>query len=648
MLYFLLTDATKFYFLYLMVTINTTIMKKIYIIFTLFFTSFIFSQSSGSTCVQANIFCGATGITFANTIGGGNAGPLACLGTTPNASWFYLPISGSGPIALNISQASSSGAGIDVDYAVYGPFTDTVTPCVDGLIPSNLVGCSYSAASVENTTITNAQAGQYYLMITTNFSNQPGNITIAQTNTGVPGAGVISCSDLRLRLNSFLDLNNNGTKDTTEPNFPLGQFQYEVNNDGITHNLVAPAGIYNLFETNPANSYDVGFTIDPQYATNYSTSASYSNVYTGSLYNFPVTVTTPYNDLSITTIPTMSPRPGFIYENKIVYSNLGNQTIAAGTLAFNKDANVSITSISQTGTTATTTGFTYNFTNLLPFETRTFSVFMQVPTIPTVTDGQVLTNTSSITAVTGETILENNTSSVAQIIVNSYDPNDKVESHGGKILYSSFTANDYLYYTIRFENEGTASAINVKVNDVLDAKLDETSLRMISASHPYALDRVGNALSWRFDNIQLPVSIANSSVGKGYISFKIKPKPNYAVGDIIPNSASIYFDFNPAIVTNTFTTEFVSVLSTSQFENADFVFYPNPAADFITISTKDLAGSITKTTVFDVMGKQIITNIPSGDKSTEVLDITSLTTGIYFIEVTTSNNLKVVKKLLVK
>ena len=57
----------------------------------------------------------------------------------------------------------------------------------------------------------------------------------------------------------------------------------------------------------------------------------------------------------------------------------------------------------------------------------------------------------------------------------------------------------------------------------------------------------------------LPVSVANTMTGKGYITFKIKPKPGYAVGDIIPNNASIYFDFNPAIITNTFQTEFVAL-----------------------------------------------------------------------------------------
>jgi uncharacterized repeat protein (TIGR01451 family) len=135
-----------------------------------------------------------------------------------------------------------------------------------------------------------------------------------------------------------------------------------------------------------------------------------------------------------------------------------------------------------------------------------------------------------------------------------------MESHGERILHSTFTANDYLYYTIRFENTGTASAINVRVNDVLDSRLDENTIRMISASHNYIMDRVDNNLTWRFDDIQLPVSVANTTTGKGYITFQVKPRVGFAVGDIIPNTASIYFDFNPAIITNTFNTELIDTL----------------------------------------------------------------------------------------
>jgi uncharacterized repeat protein (TIGR01451 family) len=239
----------------------------------------------------------------------------------------------------------------------------------------------------------------------------------------------------------------------------------------------------------------------------------------------------------------------------------------------------------------------------------------------------------------------NNFSSCSQIIIGSYDPNDKMESHGEKILHSTFTANDYLYYTIRFENTGTASAINVRVDDLLDSRLNENTIKMIGASHNYIMDRVDNNLTWRFDNIQLPVSVANTNIGKGYITFQVKPRLGYAVGDIIPNTASIYFDFNPPIITNTFQTEFVAQLGVNEFENGDFVFYPNPVSDLVTISVKN-SGTIVAIAVYDILGKLILIEKPTTAVSIQTLDLSSVSKGVYLLEVTSDNNLKVIKKLI--
>jgi uncharacterized repeat protein (TIGR01451 family) len=71
-----------------------------------------------------------------------------------------------------------------------------------------------------------------------------------------------------------------------------------------------------------------------------------------------------------------------------------------------------------------------------------------------------------------------------------------MESRGEKILHSTFTANDYLYYTIRFENTWTASTINFRVNDLLDSRLNENTIKMIGASHNYIMDRVDTNLTW--------------------------------------------------------------------------------------------------------------------------------------------------------
>ncbi|WP_333876631.1 T9SS type A sorting domain-containing protein [Flavobacterium sp.] len=606
------------------------------------------------TCSQANSLCSSLGVPFANTVNLGNSGTSGCLSTTPNSTWFYLPVSNAGTINLQISQVSNqSGNQIDVDYIVYGPFTDPVTPCANqSQLLSNIVSCSYSTSAIEFPVIPNALPGQFYLLMVTNFSNQPGLITIIQTNQGGgSGSGAIDCTGLR--LNAFLDTNNNGTQDSGEQNFPLGQFTYEINSNGNVHNVVSPTGVYNIYDTNASNSYQLSYTIDPNYASSYAVStASYSNVHVVvgagmQTYNFPVTVTQNYNDLAVAIVPINAPRPGFTYQNKVVYTNLGNQTIASGTVSFTKDPVVTITNNTQSGTTPTANGFTYNFANLLPFETREMTVTMQVPVIPTVSIGQLLTHSATIVPLVGDVVPTNNAASNSQIIIGAYDPNDKMEAHGERILHSSFTSNDFLTYTIRFENTGTANAIDVRVNDVLSADLDESTIRMVSASHPYVMDRVGNNVNWIFENIQLPPSVANTNIGKGYITFQIKPRAGYAVGDIIPNTASIYFDFNPPIITNTFNTEFVQQLGVDEFESADFVFYPNPVSDIVTITVKNNS-AISSVTVYDVLGKMILSQKPTAALPTQTIDFSAVSKGIYLLEVTTESGLKAVKKLIVE
>jgi len=605
-----------------------------------------FAQSNcnlASSCVNANLLCNSLGVPFSNTISISSSGSAGCLGTTPNPTWFYLPISTSGNINLVITQGNNAPLynNLDIDYVVYGPFTSGTSSC-NLVNSSNIVSCSFSASPTEYPYIQNAQAGQYYLMMVTNFSNQNGFITINNLSTST---GLINCTGFT--FNAFLDANNNGTKDSGEINFPLGKFTYEKNDNGVVHNVIAPTGTFSIYDNVPTNSYDVSYIVNPSYAAMYNVNPSqFLNLTpTGAgmtTYYFPVTSVQNYNDIGIAVVPFNAPRPGFNYINRIVYTNLGNQTITAGTVTFTKPTAVSIVSTNP-ATTSTSTGFTYNFTNLLPFEVRIIDVIMAVPTIPSVNAGDYLVSQASIVPTTGDVVLENNSNTLTQLVVNAYDPNDKLESRGPQILYSSFTSNDYLYYTIRFENTGNASAINIRVSDILNSKLDETTLTMINSSHAYELDRVGRELNWKFNNIQLPVSVANTTIGKGYVTFKIKPKPGYAVGDIIPNAASIYFDYNPAIITNTFTTEFVAALSGASFDNQGFAIYPNPTNGIFTIQSQS-NDVISEVKLYDLLGNQILVKKPT--LSFVELDLTSYADGVYIVEVTSSDAIKTIKKVI--
>ena len=160
------------------------------------------------------------------------------------------------------------------------------------------------------------------------------------------------------------------------------------------------------------------------------------------------------------------------------------------------------------------------------------------------------------------------------------------------------------------------------------------------------LDRIDNKLNWRFDDIQLPVSIANTSTGKGYVTFQVKPKPGYSVGDIIPNTGFIYFDFNPAIITNTFNTEFIALLAMQEFSNNNLIVYPNPAKEKITIQMTT-SNFIKDIKLIDMLGRTIKVEHFTSSNLSETLQLKEVTNGTYFIEVTTDSNKKEIKKIIV-
>ncbi|WP_169628015.1 DUF7619 domain-containing protein [Flavobacterium soli] len=462
-------------------------------------------------------------------------------------------------------------------------------------------------------------------------------------------SGPPQCTD-KVQLVAFIDANNNGTKEDTESSFTYGSFVYKLNNGGDINNISSPIGNYTIYDENPLNSYDFSYEVHPEYATYFSAGTINHNdisIAVGSgtqtLY-FPITQIQGYNDVTVSIVPVGQPTAGFSYTNKIFYTNLGTAA-TSGTITYTKDDAVTISS-DQLGVVATTEGFTFDFSNLAPYETRSFNISINVPSIPVVNIDDVLEGSVAISAPSDDINLNNNTYVNSQIVVASYDPNDKMEAHGEKLDINNFSQDDYLFYTIRFQNTGTANAINIRIEDVLDAQLDEESIRMISASHNYVMERVGNVLVWKFDYIYLPSILENEELSNGYLTFKIKVKPGFEVGDIIPNFAEIYFDTNPAIITNTFTSTFEEQLSTPEFTSGNLLMYPNPSNGMVYINTQNTTENLKEINLYDVLGKMILSTKNLSSKQSN-LNVGSLAKGVYMVEITTENNFKQTKKLVV-
>ena len=158
-----------------------------------------------TTCATAAPFCaGGSTFTFSNTTGSPSIGSPDCLGSAPNPAWFYFQISVSGTINFLITQGNNAPNynNLDVDFICWGPFPapgcGSLYDVPDGNtgIPDNVVGCSYSSNPTETFTIPAAVAGQVYMILITNFSNGPGQITMTQTNAGAGGAGATDCNIL--------------------------------------------------------------------------------------------------------------------------------------------------------------------------------------------------------------------------------------------------------------------------------------------------------------------------------------------------------------------------------------------------------------------------------------------------------------------
>ena len=109
-----------------------------------------------------------------------------------------------------------------------------------------------------------------------------------------------------------------------------------------------------------------------------------------------------------------------------------------------------------------------------------------------------------------------------------------------------------------------------------------------------------------FDNILLPDSNVNELESHGFAKFSIMPKANVAHQTFIRNSASIYFDFNEPVITNTTESQVRLEVGINVHQQLLSYVYPNPSngncvivlestVDECELQILDLAGRVAKT-----------------------------------------------------
>ncbi len=433
----------------------------------------------------------------------------------------------------------------------------------------------------------------------------------------------------------LFDFNNNGcdANDLPQPNIRLNI--NDGTNSGAT--FTTNSGNYNFytqvgsFVLTPDIENPTWFTFSPTTAT----IPFVNNNNNSTTQNFCIAPVGIHNDVEVVIEPITAARPGFDAVYKLVYKNKGNQTLSGAVgLTFNATV-LGFVAATAVPSSQSSGNLQWNFTNLLPFENRSYYITMHVnaPTAtPPVNIGDVLPFTATITPVaTDETPLDN-TITFNQTVVGAFDPNSIVCLEGAAVSPSQI--GSFLHYGVNFENTGNYPAQNIVVKVVIDTtKYDVNTLQMLNTSNPAYTRINGNVIEFVFQNIMLDTG------GHGDVLFKIKTLNSLSAGDVVSKRADIFFDYNAPIDTGMVNTTFQSLSNSSNQLDTTITVSPNPTSEIVNIKASTSIGNVQ---LFDVQGRLLQTSVGNATNAT-TLDLSERTSGVYFVKVISDKGTRVEK-----
>ncbi len=248
--------------------------------------------------------------------------------------------------------------------------------------------------------------------------------------------------------------------------------------------------------------------------------------------------------------------------------------------------------------------------------------------------GDVYPIVAMISSDIGDIDLSNNTYTNDIPIIGAIDPNDMLVSPKGIGNAGFIEPNQLLTYTIRFQNIGSFKATWVTIQNQIPDNLDLTTLKVKASSHPiYATTLSPNGLlKFRFEDINLVPKIEDEVKSNGFVKYTIYPKQNILPGSQIKNSASISFDYEDPIITNTVLN---TIYPTHIGEPDELMIFPNPAVDVLNImigkdEANDTLPILTYLELVSIDGK-ILSRIHNTDAVQITIDVESLSRAVYFV-----------------
>ncbi|MEZ5012699.1 MAG: T9SS type A sorting domain-containing protein [Chitinophagales bacterium] len=286
--------------------------------------------------------------------------------------------------------------------------------------------------------------------------------------------------------------------------------------------------------------------------------SSYSNTYGafGNVDTGKSFVYQPYgdfNDLCIDAFALTPFRPGFTACYGMYYFNMGTTTLP-GTITFYPSEYITYDSCTVSPDLLSEDSIVWETPVLDPFEGGVYILFV------TVNEDAPFDSTYAVSHFKIDPIIDDagpecNFDTVSVLITSSFDPNN-IYVDKELLSFNDLPSNPLLEYTINFQNTGTDTAFFVRLQNTLPEGLivESITIKAVSDTITYfALDAANN-LIFDFSNIKLPYADIDEAGSHGYLVYEIRTRSDLAPGDFIENSASIIFDYNAPILTDTAKT----------------------------------------------------------------------------------------------
>ncbi len=465
-----------------------------------------------------------------------------------NGQWgAYVGLVWAQPLLAQVIDVRDMDGDTDLDLLVAStPEQDITTysyiPCLGGSVYDTLhqlvTGRVYSA--------------QWAALLNSQY---PLDIGYFDIDTGTMYLPNYTDSEYQLRGVLFVDSDGNGQRDVGEPG--IGGTQVSATPmtvsawSGITGEYVIPATPGTFVVNRPPALDPAIWTLTTSAAVHTVESTSEEPVQSGLDFGF-----IPAVDTSLVRV-TLSAGTGpcaSIIPIGITVTNHGTR-IESGSISVHIDASSPLMNIVPTSGTIEDTIITWHFTRLSYGSSIQFRADVELPSF--LLSGTLLQYRASVTT-DGSTATSQD--SLEWQLACSYDPNDKQVAPVGYGTHGAIAdSTQHLDYTIRFQNTGTGPAYHVRLVDQLSPELDRSRIEVIGASHTPDLITLSDdgELQVRFQYIMLPDSTSDRVGSQGFLSLRIAVDESAGHMTAIPNSASIFFDLNAPVLTNTTLTTLV-------------------------------------------------------------------------------------------